>query len=64
MKPIEKLTDEELVAECRRVYALPAWRRGFPLDAVSRGELERALRVAERIGQRRARAAYKGDLPS
>jgi hypothetical protein len=61
MKPIEKLTDEELVEECRRVFGLKPWKRGFPLHAAARGELERALRVAERIGQRKARAAYRLD---
>lgn len=51
----KSLTDEELVAEAREIYGLPAWERGFPLTAKSRGEIERSIEAAEIIGQRRPR---------
>lgn len=49
--PPQQLSDEDLVAEFLRIYRVPSWEKGFPLDGRTRTQLEAALAAALESGQ-------------
>jgi len=54
MKTPEELSDDELVAEVIKIYALPEkGKPKAPLTSRARVDLEQSLRIAELIGQRK-----------